>query len=558
MTSQRAFRTIIALGLALSLGILTGPLTVGDNAEEATLLIDFGNGEFVWAESEIGENRTAINLTEGAAHELGLEIEIEWFGFGGFVKKIGDMDCELPYYWHFYYWNSSVSDWVMSSVGQSDYILEDGDIIALYCAVDYSDWSGPLPVPTPAHRHPSMMFRSTLNNGGTASGYAPNSNRLLWDLDTEKTEIDSSPAVGWGKVFITGTNGFHAIDQGTGDVLWQNPNIKGMSSPALYDGKVIVGAANGNVYCLDADSGDMLWSKHVQERHFRQSITSSPKVWNNMVFIGTFNETGTSAGVVALNIENGTMEWRNDTVSIYASSPAIDNGVLYVGLAGIAVLNGSTFGPPYGLLALSASNGSFLWMFEPENRIMSSPLVHADRIYFTCWDSYLYSIDKNGYLDWKLEVGESVSSVAVSDDILYVGTGVVGSAGRLLAIETDRTVVWEYEVDGAIQSSPIVADGKVYFATNEPVGQIYCLNISNGHLIWSYQPSPTNWILSSPVVADGILFIASDNGHVYAFADEEDDIHEPAEPNAILVAATLAGLILLILIIAVLARRPKK
>ncbi|MCK4442981.1 MAG: PQQ-binding-like beta-propeller repeat protein, partial [Thermoplasmata archaeon] len=281
-------------------------------------------------------------------------------------------------------------------------------------------------------------------------------------------------------------------------------------------------------------------------------------VWNNMVFIGTFNETGSSGGVVALNIENGTVVWRNDTVSIYASSPAIDDGVLYIGLAGIAVEYGFTFNPPYGLLALSALNGSFLWMFETDNRTVSSPLAHEDRIYFTSWDGYLYSIEENGDLDWKLEIGKSVSSVAVSDDILYVGTGVVGSTGELLAIETDRTVLWEYEVDGAIQSSPMVADGKVYFATNEAEGQIYCLAISDGHLIWSFKPSPTNWILSSPVVADGILFIASDNGHVYAFMDEESEVHEPEDLNAALVIATLIGLVLLVSIILILSRRSKK
>ncbi len=557
MRELRIYRAFIVLGLALSLTIPFNPASVGESIEEASLLIDFGNGEYVWAELEIGENRTALNLTERAAYKLELDIEIEWFSFGGFVRKIGEKDCTFPHYWHFYYWNSSALVWSMSSVGQSDYVLEDGDVIALYCVVDYSDWSSPLPIPTPDHKYPSVMFRNTLNNMGTAPGTAPKSNKVRWDLDTEKTEIDSSPAIGWGKVFVTGTNGFYVIDQSTGNVLWENPEIKGMSSPALYDGKVVVGAANGNVYCLEAESGDVLWSKHVQQRYFRQSITSSPKVWNNMVFIGTFNESGTSAGVVAINIENGSVVWRNDTVSVYSSSPAIDDGVLYIGLAGIAVEYGLTFNPPYGLLALSALNGSFLWMFETNNRTMSSPLVHGDRIFFTSWDGYLYSVDKNGDLDWRKEIGESTSSVALYNGILYVGTGVIGEAGKLIAVETDGTVLWEHEVDGAIQSSPVVADGKVYFATNELEGQVYCLDISDGHPIWSYNPSPTNWILSSPVVADGDLFIASDNGHVYAFSDEVMEFHGPEEPNAILIAATLLALALLIALIVLLARRKK-
>jgi outer membrane protein assembly factor BamB len=435
------------------------------------------------------------------------------------VKKIGDRDCSYPHYWHFYYWDAENMTWGMAPVGLTDYLLEDGESVALYCEIDYPDWSSPLPVPTPENDYPSTMFRNTLDNLGGSTSLAPERGKVKWDFDTGKLEIDSSPAVGWGKVFITGTNGFYALDQETGEVIWSKLTIKGMSSPALYDGKVLVGAADGRVYCLDAENGNVVWKTMVQPNPWRQSITSSPKVWSHRVFIGTFNEMGGNASVVSMDIGTGSIIWEYETASVYASSPAIQDGVLYIGVAGTAVDYGMSFDPPHGLLALSAGNGSLLWMFDTDERVMSSPVVSKGNIFFTSWDGNLYSVRTDGTLEWKREIGESTSSPAVLNDVLYVGTGLLGQSGKLLAYQTDGTLLWEYEVDGPIQSSPAVAEGKIFFSTNELEGQVYCVDAAQNSPIWDYKPSPTNYILSSPVVADGDLFIGSDNGHVYAFSD---------------------------------------
>jgi outer membrane protein assembly factor BamB len=404
--------------------------------------------------------------------------------------------------------------------------------------MDYEDWSSPLPVPTPENEHPSMMFRSTLTNQGASTSKAPERGKVKWDFDSGKLEIDSSPAIGLGRVFITGTNGFHALDQETGEVIWSKLNIKGMSSPALYDGKVLVGAADGRVYCLDGDNGNVIWKTMVQP------ITSSPKVWNHQVFIGTFNEMGDNASVVSLDLETGSIVWEYETASIYASSPAIMDGILYIGVAGTAVDYGMSFDAPHGLLALSATNGSFLWMFDTEERTMSSPVVHDGSVFFTSWDGFLYSVKTDGTLKWKRHIGESTSSPAVSDDVLYVGTGLLGQSGKLLAYDINGTLLWEHDVEGPIQSSPAVADGKVYFSTNELEGQVYCLDATDGSSIWTYEPSPTNYILSSPVVADGDLFIASDNGHVYAFSDHVGS--ESDRLDALMVYAALAFILLMV------------
>ncbi|MEE9116493.1 MAG: PQQ-binding-like beta-propeller repeat protein, partial [Thermoplasmata archaeon] len=490
------------------------------STDEASLLIDMGNGEYYWADMEIGENGTAINLTERAAEMLDLNIDVDWSEWGAFVNSIGDVECPVDGFWQFLEWDKEKETWVMSSVGASDMLLEDQDIIAFYCDPDYMDTSSPLPIPSPDHRYPSIMFRNAWENTGNAPGSAPSIGRLKWDYDTGESKIDSSPAVGYGKVFVTGFRGFYVLDEETGDLLWENTSITGQSSPTLYDGKVIVGGADGTVYSMDEETGEVLWSEFIQQRHIRQAITSSPKVWHNQVFIGTFNATGVTAWVYALRLEDGEKIWQYETESVYHSSPAIHDGVLYIGLAGRSVRDGSAFDPPYGVVSLNALNGSFLWQFEATGSVLSSPVVHEGIVYFTSKDGYLYSVNSNGELNWRVQIQESTSSPAILDGRLYVGTGVDwANPGKLVVYKLDGSFLWDYEVSGPVQSSPVIADGNVYFATNELEGKVLCLDATTGELVWSHQPSPESYILSSPVIADGNLFIGSDNGHIYAFSD---------------------------------------
>jgi len=76
---------------------------------------------------------------------------------------------------------------------------------------------------------------------------------------------------------------------------------------------------------------------------------------------------------------------------------------------------------------------------------------------------------------------------------------------------------WNVTLPGPVQSSPLLVDGHVIVATNSPQGTAYLLDAESGSILWSFTPSPADYILSSPVVADGRLFLASDNGIVYSF-----------------------------------------
>ncbi len=108
----------------------------------------------------------------------------------------------------------------------------------------------------------------------------------------------------------------------------------------------------------------------------------------------------------------------------------------------------------------------------------------------------------------------------------------MNNEGMFYCLDMNGEILWEYKPNGAVQSSPAIADDFVYFATNVKNGTIYCLDNLNGQLIWKYEPWPAEYIISSPAVVNGKLFIASDNGRLYCFYGDGPEIIVNVSTNA--------------------------
>jgi outer membrane protein assembly factor BamB len=490
------------------------------------VLIDFGDGLYFWTSVVLTDNRTAIQATERAADQLGLPIEVTWFSFGAFVADIGDRDPVYPLYWHFYGWNRTTLAWQLSPLGASDVELANGDAIGWLLTVDDpGTFASPSPIPSPLSPTPSPAFRGGARNLGTSPSEMPNSAdanaNLVWSYDTGAFEIGATVAVAYGAVFAATWNGLVALDESTGTLLWRRDDIAGMSSPAVWDGRVYVGARDGRLHAVEAASGREVWNVTLLEEPGFTGIASAPAVAEGRLYVGVLNESGGPGGLVALDVYTGQVVWRYETASVHWSSPGVYGGVVYVGVMGTAEEGGLTFGPPYGVAAVNASDGTEMWFFPTPGPVASSPAVTADGLFVTSRDGTLFALRLNGAVAWSRQLeGGTTSSPAVADDRVVVGSGVLGGPGALVAFDREGGLRWKAAVDGPVQSSPTVADGKVVFSTNEATGRVYALRLTDGAVVWSFIPEPTDFLLASPVVANGGVFVASDNGRVYALRGE--------------------------------------
>jgi outer membrane protein assembly factor BamB len=209
---------------------------------------------------------------------------------------------------------------------------------------------------------------------------------------------------------------------------------------------------------------------------------------------------------------------------VHFSSPAYADGSVYVGVAGrYNTTSQITFDPPYGVIALDAATGNEEWFFETSGSISASPAVTESYLVVPSKDGNVYAVERSdGSEVWRSAVGAGVSSASVWAGTAFVGGGSFSSAGRVVALNLSTgSERWSFGPNGPVQASVTYSDGKIFFATNTAQGTVYAVSATTGELAWAIAPIPAQYILSSPVVANGIVFAASDNGHVYAIGEEE-------------------------------------
>ena len=73
-------------------------------------------------------------------------------------------------------------------------------------------------------------------------------------------------------------------------------------------------------------------------------------------------------------------------------------------------------------------------------------------------------------------------------------------------------LIWKFRTESGVFSSPAVADGVVYFGSQD--GHLYAVDIATGQERWRFRTE--SLVFSSPAVADGVVYFGSRDGHLYA------------------------------------------
>jgi outer membrane protein assembly factor BamB len=232
-------------------------------------------------------------------------------------------------------------------------------------------------------------------------------------------------------------------------------------------------------------------------------IESSPAVVDGVVYVGAL-WNGHNGFVYALNATTGSKIWQFATDSGVESSPAVVDGVVYIGSYGGYVY------------ALDAASGSLIWSFNAGGSVFPSPAVVDGVVYVGSATGYLYALNAtNGSPLWSYHTsGAILSSPAVADGVVYVGS----EDQNFYALRaSDGSQIWNFATGGYIDGSPVVGGGIVYFGSRD--GYVYALNVTDGFQIWSFRALHGNWgsyYYSTPAVADGVVYVGSYDSSIYA------------------------------------------
>jgi outer membrane protein assembly factor BamB/predicted nucleic acid-binding Zn ribbon protein len=124
------------------------------------------------------------------------------------------------------------------------------------------------------------------------------------------------------------------------------------------------------------------------------------------------------------------------------------------------------------------------------------------------------SVIPAGTLKWSFQTGAAVrSSPAVADGTVYFGS----QDYSFYALDAGTgEEEWRFETGSRVNSSPAVAGGRVYFGSND--SNLYVLDAGNGEEIWTFDTAYP--IRSSPAIADGTVYFGSDDYFLYALDSE--------------------------------------
>jgi outer membrane protein assembly factor BamB len=328
------------------------------------------------------------------------------------------------------------------------------------------------------------------------------------------------------------------------------------SSPAVANGVVYVGSDDNKLYAFPQLGGPPncagspqtctpLWTAVTGD-----NVASSPAVANGVVYVGSndhklyaFDAAGGSATCTGTPVVC-TPLWTATTGDAVQSSPALANGVVYVG---------SNDGKLY---AFDAAGGAAtctgtpvvctpLWTAAATDAIASSPAVVDNVVYVGSNDGKLYALDAAGGAAtctgtpktctplWVGATGGAVfSSPAVSNDRVYVGSAdkklyafdATPERARCTGTTPVCSPVWTAATGSVIFSSPGVQNGVVFVGSAD--GKLYAFDGAGGPASCTGSPrtctplwsGPTgNAVFSSPVPAGGGLLVGSLDGKLYAF-----------------------------------------
>jgi len=178
------------------------------------------------------------------------------------------------------------------------------------------------------------MFRHDLNNTGYSTSLAPDDDTILWSKYIGDW-VESNPTIKDEKLYIVGNNYAGAggadlwcLNPFTGDEIWKTnlPDEFVWGSPTVANDRLyVLGVSTFNLYCVDADTGDILWT-YPQHGH------CSPMVFNDKVYFSSYGGPSNEGGFFCLNATSGDLIWSFDTTVHYqACTPAIVNEKVYVG-----------------------------------------------------------------------------------------------------------------------------------------------------------------------------------------------------------------------------------
>jgi outer membrane protein assembly factor BamB len=353
-----------------------------------------------------------------------------------------------------------------------------------------------------------------------------------------------------------------AYDLETGEQLWKVEYDQATIGPngLAYEDGVLFGVTNGEIFAIDADSGDEVWKKKVLDYEFgvaegqNLGFTIQPAVRDGVLYLAEAAKAG-GGRALAFDAETGEQLWAFDTTDQPEQDETPSGGAWNTPLV-----------DDTGDVYYSIANGYYSPKspkFTQNERLYTDSLIKLDGD--TGELLWYYQALPNDFWDWDLHLSPVL---AQSDGQDVVVTG--GKLGYVIAVDPESgEEIWKTAVGrhnghdedsqkqldgtlelpetpfqilpgpyGGVETNLAVHDGKVYAAVvnlpghfktpkdlNRPVaevdfaegtGEIVRLDLATGQIDWSVDVDTLP--LGAVTISNDLLFTTLFDGRVVAYS----------------------------------------
>lgn len=302
--------------------------------------------------------------------------------------------------------------------------------------------------------------------GARVPAFLPDEPRVVWKVPS--TDGYAAPVVSGDRVFHgdlqDGRETFRALALASGEPLWHvvldAPHKDGFGTgprcAPVSDGEVVLlQSCRGELQCVDAASGKLLWRKNYQEDFgapyigekgqaeggSRHGYNASPCIDGGQVIALA---GGPGAGVVCLDRRTGAVAWQSQDDQAAYSPPLVAT------LAGVEQVVCFTVS---GVIGLNRADGGLLWrvpLSTAFGRHIAAPVIHGDLV------------------------------IAGSHEVGLVATRVVRRDGSI-AVEEAWRLGKEW---GPNIASPVCIGAQLYLLAGK---RLACLDVETGEQAWVHE-----------------------------------------------------------------------
>ncbi len=313
------------------------------------------------------------------------------------------------------------------------------------------------------------------------------------------------------------------------ELLWSAEVGTGYGSPVVASGRVVFNHRVGDeeiVACVDASSGAKLWEHRYRttfhcEMEYSDGPYSTPLIAGGDVYV-----VGGQGQMFCLDLETGQVNWDRDLHAEYG----LEDDIFPVGSAPIAVddrliFNVGAANREAGVIAIDRSSGETLWEATDHDAAYCSPFaatIHGEPFVFVFTQRGLVSLHPTtGKIDWEIEHRgrapmsyNSVSPLVHQDRVLVV-TG-PGPGALCVQVQPDRSYKTRWEDRRVIDSqynTLMLAGDHIYGFTAAGQGgaELRCVDMRTGELKWKYASVLRR---GQGLIAGGAMIILGERGHL--------------------------------------------